>query len=308
MVTVANWIGHRLTIINKQGAPMKSKKNKKETKKFWFDFVVEKYPWVTPEDAKAMWHWLSDELCWGHRYKKEDSFNPDEVMDKILNNALRFRYWLAKFRFHVWWDKVFEDSWLESVYYWIWRRWDRNVKDPMFRAKMSKQRAKRGYADEDWWNLDTYLTTTLPTLFQALADNTQSTPCCAGELMRKSDPKKYKDLKDPDNTKDDEENREYWDLCHDWWVNHLREIAFCLREANEDTCSIQNEEEYFSKFHFERSKEDPYYSTMESDCTEEEEKQNEKHFKREIELGEYRRKMFEKAMGMIAELYGTMGD
>ena len=51
-------------------------------------------------------------------------------------------------------------------------------KDFKFERKMAKQRYKRGYADIDCWNIDCFLTTTLPKMIRELRDEHHRSSLC----------------------------------------------------------------------------------------------------------------------------------
>ena len=94
--------------------------------------------------------------------------------------------------------------------------------------------------------------------------------------MRKqrADPFKFK------YTSDLEINPELSDAMDRWWENHLREIAFHLREANYGTCSLRN------KF----------------------EEENHWTHEYEVKVSRYRHKQFQKAMNMLALVFGNLND
>lgn len=71
---------------------------------------------------------------------------------------------------------------------------------------------------------------------------------------------------------------------------------------------MQNEEEFVYKAHFEKFKEDPYFSCMIDDCNEEESAKNKRHFERGEELERYREDEFRKGMEMLSKLHGMLWD
>lgn len=267
--------------------------------KKWHTLAAIKYH-KDEKDMLAFWHYLQERVLW-HGWANVKNIDIDAFLEKIKNSPFRFRTLLLRFRIRSAWNRLIDDSWAEDFYYWLCRRWNKYVVDPRFRRKMRNQRKKRGYSDEDWWNLDTWLTTVLPAAIERLADGTQSTPGCIEALMAGKSPRGFKYSKK-------EPTEEEWRERHEWWVNHLKEIAFHLREANEETCSVKNEEEFIYKSHFEKSEADPYYSCLVDDCNKEEAAQNKRHFKREEELERYRENEFRKGLEMLSKLHGMLWD
>lgn len=265
----------------------------------WNVAVAKKYG-KGEKEMLAFWHYLNDSMLW-HGWLNKNGTDIDAVLERIKNSAFRFRLLLFRFRLHSAWERLIDDSWAEDFYFWCCRTWRKYVTDPLFRRKMKRQRYKRGFSDNDWWNLDHWMSDTLAKAIETLADNTMSCPGCVEALMAGANPRTFKYSKK--NPTDEE-----WNKRHEWWVNHLKEIAFLLRESNEDTCSCKNEEEFFWNSHFEKSPNDPYYSTMVDDCTPDQQEQNKRHFKREDELEAYREDCFRKAMLMLSNLHGMLWD
>lgn len=268
-------------------------------KEKWNVRAAEKYG-KDEKDMLAFWHYLQERVLW-HGWCNRKGIDIDALLEKIKDSPFRFKVLLFRFRIHSAWEKIFDDSRMEDFYFWLCRKWRKYVTDPRFERRMRNQRKTRGFSDNDWWNLDTWLTTVLPAAIERLADGTSSTPGCVEALMAGKNPHKFKYSKD-------EPTEEEWKKRHEWWVNHLKEIAFHLREANEETCSMKNEEEFIYKSHFEKSKEDPYYSCLVDDCNETESAQNKRHFKREEELEAYREGEFRKGMEMLSKLHGMLWD
>ena len=287
---------------------MKNEKAKKEVEKEFCDAMTQgkwhvraaKKHGKDEKEMLAFWHYLQDKMLW-HGWANIKGIDIDAVLEKINDSRVRFDLLLFRFRIHAIWEKIIDDSWAEDFYYWLCRKWRKYVTDPRFERRMRNQRKKRGFSDNDWWNLDVWLTTVLPAAIERLADGTNSTPGCIEALMAGQNHRDFKYSKK-------EPTEQEWKKRHQWWVNHLKEIAFHLREANEETCSMQNEEEFVYKSHFEKSKEDPYYSTMIDDCNEEEAAKNKRHFKREEELERYREDEFRKGMEMLSKLHGMLWD
>lgn len=98
--------------------------------------------------------------------------------------------------------------------------------------RWSWQRIKRGYADCDWWNMDSYLQRLIPEMLQELRTNRHGSPAYLGEIYT------------------DEYGIQTNDTCHAEWDRILDQMIFLWHESSEDTCSQKNkwEEEYFLAF------------------------------------------------------------
>ena len=280
---------------------------KKEVEKEFCDAMTQKWHVLAAKkygkdekDMLAFWHYIQDRVLW-HGWANLKHIDIDALLEKIKESPFRFKALLFRFRIYSTWKKLIDDSWAEDFYYWLCRKWNHYVTEPRFRRKMRNQRKVRGFSDNDWWNLDIWLTTVLPAAIERLADGTNSTPGCIEALMAGQSPRDFKFSKK-------EPTEQEWEKRHQWWVNHLKEIAFHLREANEATCSMQNEEDFVYKSHFEKSSEDPYYSNLVDDCDEKENAQNKRHFKREEELERYHEDEFRKGLEMLSKLYGMLWD
>ena len=229
-----------------------------------------------------------------------DMLGFEAKLDRILEDRHAYRAAAMRVRLSRWWDSVFDGSLAEDFYYWILRTWDRLVKDPIFEFRMRLQRARRGFSERDVWNVDTWISTVLPDALDRLADTAHGYPSMVEALSKGEDPKTYKYAE----STSEEDGERYMS----WWRGHLREIAFLLRESNEDTCSRRNELEYAGKHHFEECDDFPFCYRMVDDCTEEEAENNRRYFEREHELAEYRNDCYVKAMAALTQLHGALWD
>lgn len=94
--------------------------------------------------------------------------------------------------------------------------------------KWSKQRATRGFADCDVWNMYGYLEELMPAMLQYLKDNRMGSPAMLGENYT------------------DKNGIMQNDTCHKEWDKILDRMIFLWRELDEETCSEKNkyEKEY----------------------------------------------------------------
>ena len=165
---------------------------------------------------------------------------------------LPWRFYLRK----PW--KFFEDAWLN--------------------LKAAWQRATRGWADRDTWNLDSYLLEILPEMIDYLREHTHGYP---GE---------YNGFPTPES-----------------WDNYLREeIIIPLQNAREEQVVQKNEyeEELFS-YPMEFVKEENNFTPIH--FTEPEELRK-KWCEREKEISEWRQKELEKAFTAMAKYFYHLWD
>ncbi len=165
-------------------------------------------------------------------------------------------------------------SWCKAASRWLKRKKEKYIDHPRFERRMRKQRAERGFSEKDTWDVDDWLTTVLPSMIEEFYKNLHTTPLETEAFLKGADPFKFK------YTSDLEITPELSDAMDRWWENHLREIAFHLREANYGTCSLRNKFE-------EENHWTPEY---------------------EVKISRYRHKQFQKAMNMLALVFGTLND
>lgn len=97
--------------------------------------------------------------------------------------------------------------------------------------RWSKQRATRGYADCDRWNMFEFLQTLLPDMLQDFRENHGGAPLYLGENYY------------------DEDGMMVNDTCGEEWNQILDRMIFLWRESREETSTKKNpdEEEYRNK-------------------------------------------------------------
>lgn len=97
----------------------------------------------------------------------------------------------------------------------MWR-----IEDFKNKIKWTIQRARRGYSDDDVWNIDSWFLEIMPKMLKQFRDTSQSAPFLP---------------KTTDETR------------HEEWKNIIGRMIFLLQEMNEDTCSFENvyKEAYF---------------------------------------------------------------
>lgn len=94
--------------------------------------------------------------------------------------------------------------------------------------KYARQRAERGFSDEDLWNIDDWFLTLIPEMLEKYKKKRHGSPSCLG--------KEYTN----------DEGFLVNDTCHEEWDKILDEMIHLFRECREKTCSRKNpyEDEY----------------------------------------------------------------
>ena len=98
--------------------------------------------------------------------------------------------------------------------------------EAVFEKKCWKQRAKKGYSDQDVWNIERWFLDIMPRMIQEMRDNLHSFPDFATSFPGESHAVIMKDEKDPPGMIE--------------WKNTLDRMRFLLSEMNEDSCSYKN--------------------------------------------------------------------
>lgn len=96
------------------------------------------------------------------------------------------------------------------------------IKHAMRCLKWSKQRATRGFADCDVWNMYGYLEELMPAMLQYLKDNRMGSPAMLGENYT------------------DKNGFMQNDTCHKEWDKILGRMIFLWGEMDEEKCTKKN--------------------------------------------------------------------
>ena len=95
------------------------------------------------------------------------------------------------------------------------------------------QRAKKGYSFRDLWSIDYWFMEIMPEMLTEFKKNLHG---CPAQFTTNDDGTQYQDVEK--GMKD--------------WEDIIDRMIFCLREMNEDTCSMKNE--YEEEYHRQRNK------------------------------------------------------
>ena len=98
-------------------------------------------------------------------------------------------------------------------------------KDAMFEEKMKKQRAERGYSDEDAWNIYSWFLEVMTPALKQMRSNLHSYPISHANLNSNSQAIQTSDGDEPELIE---------------WKKTLDRMIFLLEEMNEETCSFKN--------------------------------------------------------------------
>lgn len=119
-------------------------------------------------------------------------------------------------------------------------------KDAEFEKRMSQQRAKRGFGDNDVWSIDWWFIRTCKPMLAQLVKTHNGFPAFL-ELEWFNEHPELNMTYDqwccwPSNENDEgyKLRSKAFDECDQRWVNILNRLIFLLNEMNEDTCSMKN--------------------------------------------------------------------
>lgn len=95
--------------------------------------------------------------------------------------------------------------------------------------KYARQRARRGFSDQDLWDMNHWFLTLMPKMLSEYKKQKQGCPCCL------------------DGNATDVKSYISSDNCHKEWNEILDRMILLFRETQEDTCSKKNE--YEQEYH-----------------------------------------------------------
>lgn len=158
------------------------------------------------------------------------------------------------------------------------------------KAKKFIQRGKQGYCYEDLWDLYNWFTLLFPKMLQDFLKNSHGypAPMCPSDIK----------------------NQEEWYEEHrKKWEYEVNKLIYFLKEANDETCSHQNNIDYNMNTEFVETEDDIPYTRIEfSFPTKEDEQKWEEHKKRDKEIFQYRKESFEKALKQFNAIARNLWD
>lgn len=152
------------------------------------------------------------------------------------------------------------------------------------------QRGKKGYCDEDLWDLYDWFTGIFPKMLEEFINNSQGYPAdgCPpkdvdGEIWYKEQQRK--------------------------WHYEVKKLIWFLKEANDFTCSQKNEIEFDVNFDFVKTDFNDFWSELKITYpTEEDEQKSKKHFERSKEIAVYKKECFNKALKQFEKISRNLWD
>jgi hypothetical protein len=180
-------------------------------------------------------------------------------------------------------------------YEWIGLYWHWYIINPLrdcyYECKYGFQRMFRGYDDTEIFSFNTCFLKKLPVMLQDLYDIKHGYPV----------------LYDIQGEFGAEQHELILKKSEIVWNKILKDIIWYFKEANEETCSLQNTHEF--NFNFDFKREDSGYYTMTTVYpTEQDKNEAELHFKREKELAEYRKECRNKGFELLKTYFDCLWD
>ena len=158
------------------------------------------------------------------------------------------------------------------------------------KLKKFYQRGKKGYCDEDLWDLYDWFTKLFPKMLDEFLINTNGFPCGMCPT----------DVTDKDLWYKDQQRK---------WEYEVKKLIWDLREANDETCSEKKNIDYDFKFEIIKEDKNSHYSTLNITYpTEKDEQNSELSLKRDKEIDQYKKEHFEKALDQFKKIARNLWD
>ena len=169
-------------------------------------------------------------------------------------------------------------DWLYVLGYRISNLW----KGPCRWIRHAYQRIRYGVSYKDAWNIDCWISDVVPKILEFLVENTHGYPTCVEELHGK-----ICELEGTPKITISGEDKEF-----ETYNDDLRKIIFLLREYNEETCSIKNQETFITG----GNRWDP----LDYALTPKEKEQNKRWMNEENRIQTYRMDCLQKGLRMLS--------
>lgn len=182
---------------------------------------------------------------------------------------------------------------IKRIYYWFYRNTIVRVGDWKRAIKYGFQRAKRGYADIDMWNMSNSLTLLIYKMLIDYQENHNGHP-----LLIYTTLEACANLTE-EQSKEEEEN----------WNDIIKEMIFHFQEATEETCQRTNPYKLKGKFYFYKTSPTEQFYTMGTEYEKpEDEEESDNFLKTEIELEKYRAEHRRQGYEMLSKYIGYLWD
>lgn len=152
------------------------------------------------------------------------------------------------------------------------------------------QRGKKGYCNEDLWDLYDWFTKLFPKMLDEFLINTNGFPCGMCPT----------DVEDQDFWYKEQQRK---------WEYEVKKLIWDLREANDETCSEKNNIDYDFKFEFVKEDKKSPFSTLNIVYPTEQDKLNSKlSLERHKEIDRYKEERFKKALKQFEKIARDLWD
>lgn len=183
---------------------------------------------------------MSEKLTLPELYKELKNGNEEINVSPLTKDllVLSFKYGYLKKKpskkHRKWWKKAFQCEYPEyasdipkSAVKKLKKFIQRSQEDERLEEKWGRQRAKRGYSDNDAWNISSWFLDVMPKMLRQMRNNLHGCPTGVSAPMNNSQAVVLTD-----------EEKE--SLPMKKWEETLDRMIFLLGEMNEDTCSYVN--------------------------------------------------------------------
>lgn len=151
------------------------------------------------------------------------------------------------------------------------------------------QRGKKGYCNEDLWDLYDWFTGIFPKMLEDFMKQSQGYPANGYPPKEDNEEIWYK------------EQKRKWDY-------EVKKLIWFLREANDTTCSQTNEILYDVNFDFVKDDKNAWSKLNITYPTKEDEEKSNLHTKREREIADYKEEQFKKALEQFNKIARNLWD
>ena len=153
------------------------------------------------------------------------------------------------------------------------------------------QRGKKGYCNEDLWDLYNWFTGLFPKMLDDFLKNSHGYPC---------------PLTPPSDIR---EQKEWYEDQQKKWEYEVKKLIWELKEANDETCSQKNKIFYDVNFEFVKTdKSSPFFELKSTFPTTEDEIKSKEHREREQEIIQYKAEHFKRALEQFEKIARDLWD
>lgn len=182
---------------------------------------------------------------------------------------------------------------IKRIYYWFYRNTIVRIGDWKRAVKYGFQRARRGYADIDMWDMSNSLTLLIYKILVDYQKNHKGHP-----ILLYTSPEEYSNLTE-EQYQEEEDN---WNLI-------IKEMIFHFQEATEETCQRTNPYELKGiPYFYKTSPTDRFYIMGTEYKSSEDKEESDRFLETAIELDEYRAEHKRQGYEMLSEYIDYLWD